>query len=171
MNSSAARIGYARVSTADQNLDAQLAALQAARCTMVRTETGDGATLIRCRWPVGYLERFLTRLLRLWMKVLRRRSQKDRHSWSRMQGWTEAHWPKLAIRHPWPDQLRSEHLADKRNGSFFVGVVENFPRRSLLDDAAMVHEHNLVRNLARESQLVSDNDGRAALKGEVADDR
>ena len=45
MNSSAARIGYARVSTADQNLDAQLAALEAARCTMVRTETGDGATL------------------------------------------------------------------------------------------------------------------------------
>ena len=45
MNSSAACIGYARVSTADQNLDAQLAALEAARCTMVRTETGDGATL------------------------------------------------------------------------------------------------------------------------------
>ena len=45
MNSSSARIGYARVSTADQNLDAQMAALQAARCTMVRTETGDGATL------------------------------------------------------------------------------------------------------------------------------
>ena len=45
MNSSATRIGYARGSTADQNLDAQLAALQAARCTMVRTETGDGATL------------------------------------------------------------------------------------------------------------------------------
>ena len=45
MNSSAARIGYARVSTADQNLDAQLAALEAARCTMVRTKTGDGATL------------------------------------------------------------------------------------------------------------------------------
>ena len=45
MNSSAARIGYARVSTADQNLDAQLAALEAARCTIVRTETGDGATL------------------------------------------------------------------------------------------------------------------------------
>ena len=45
MNSSAARIGYARVSTADQNLDAQMAALHAARCTMVRTETGDGATL------------------------------------------------------------------------------------------------------------------------------
>ena len=45
MNSSSARIGYARVSTADQNLDAQTAALQAAGCTIVRTETGDGTTL------------------------------------------------------------------------------------------------------------------------------
>ena len=48
MNNASARIGYARVSTADQNLDAQIAALDAARCTMVRmvrTETGNGATL------------------------------------------------------------------------------------------------------------------------------
>ena len=45
MNTSPTRIGYARVSTADQNLDAQLAALEAAGYTMVRTETGDGATL------------------------------------------------------------------------------------------------------------------------------
>ena len=45
MNTSAARIGYARVSTVDQNLDAQIAALEAAECTMIRTETRDGATL------------------------------------------------------------------------------------------------------------------------------
>ena len=45
MNNSSARIGYARVSTVDQNLDAQIAALKAAGCTMIRTETRDGATL------------------------------------------------------------------------------------------------------------------------------
>ena len=45
MNTSPARIGYARVSTADQNLDAQISALAKAGCTMFRTETGDGATL------------------------------------------------------------------------------------------------------------------------------
>ena len=47
MNSSTARIGYARVSTMDQNLDAQVAALEAAGCTMIRTETGSGASLER----------------------------------------------------------------------------------------------------------------------------
>ena len=45
MNHPSARIGYARVSTADQNLDAQMAALEAAGCTMIRTETGGGASL------------------------------------------------------------------------------------------------------------------------------
>ena len=39
------RSRVASLSTADQNLDAQIAALEAAGCTMVRTETGDGATL------------------------------------------------------------------------------------------------------------------------------
>ncbi len=45
MNTSTARIGYARVSTSDQNPDAQIAALEAAGCTMIRTETGSGTTL------------------------------------------------------------------------------------------------------------------------------
>ena len=47
MNTSAPRIGYARVSTADQTLDAQIQALEAAGCTMIRTETGSGTTLDR----------------------------------------------------------------------------------------------------------------------------
>ena len=47
MNSSTARIGYARVSTVDQNLDAQVAALEAAGCTMIRTEAGSGTSLER----------------------------------------------------------------------------------------------------------------------------
>ena len=45
MNTSTARIGYARVSTSDQNLDAQIAALEAAGCTLIRTETGSGTKL------------------------------------------------------------------------------------------------------------------------------
>ena len=45
MNNSTDRIGYARVSTVDQNPDAQIAALEAAGCTMIRTETRDGTTL------------------------------------------------------------------------------------------------------------------------------
>lgn len=45
MNKSTPRIGYARISTADQTLNAQVAALEAAGCTVIRTETRSGATL------------------------------------------------------------------------------------------------------------------------------
>ena len=45
MNTSPARIGYARTSTTGQNLDAQIAALEAAGCTMIRTEQKSGARL------------------------------------------------------------------------------------------------------------------------------
>jgi DNA invertase Pin-like site-specific DNA recombinase len=45
MNKLTPRIGYARISTADQTLDVQIAALEAAGCTMIRTETRSGATL------------------------------------------------------------------------------------------------------------------------------
>ena len=51
-----------------------------------------------------YLRRFVIRLKRMWHKILRRRSQKDRFSWARLSRLTETHWPKLKIRHPWPDQ-------------------------------------------------------------------
>ena len=58
MNSSTARIGYARVSTMDQNLDAQVAALEAAGCTMIRTETGSGTSL-ECRPELGIILDFI----------------------------------------------------------------------------------------------------------------
>ena len=45
MNSSGAKIGYARTSTVDQNLDAQIAALTDAGCGMVRREQKSGASL------------------------------------------------------------------------------------------------------------------------------
>ncbi|MDE0696315.1 MAG: recombinase family protein [Boseongicola sp.] len=44
MNTSTTHIGYARVSTSDQNPEAQVAALEAAGCTMIRTETGSGTS-------------------------------------------------------------------------------------------------------------------------------
>ena len=40
------RIGYARVSTKDQDLDIQIAKLKAAGCEIVRSETGSGASRI-----------------------------------------------------------------------------------------------------------------------------
>ena len=45
MNKSQAKIGYARTSTSDQNLDAQISALKTARCGIIRTEQKSGATL------------------------------------------------------------------------------------------------------------------------------
>lgn len=45
MNTSLTKIGYARTSTTDQNLDAQMTALKAAGCSMVRTEQKSGASL------------------------------------------------------------------------------------------------------------------------------
>ncbi len=45
MNTFQARIGYARTSTIDQNPDAQVKALEAAGCGVVRTERKSGTTL------------------------------------------------------------------------------------------------------------------------------
>jgi DNA invertase Pin-like site-specific DNA recombinase len=45
MNKSEVKIGYARTSTMEQNLDAQITALKAAGCGMVRTEQKSGASL------------------------------------------------------------------------------------------------------------------------------
>jgi DNA invertase Pin-like site-specific DNA recombinase len=45
VDKSPARIGYARTSTSDQNLDGQIAALEAAGCTMIRQEQKSGTKL------------------------------------------------------------------------------------------------------------------------------
>ncbi len=51
-----------------------------------------------------YLERFVLRLKRMWLLVLRRRSQKDHSTWADISRLTARHWPRLVIRHPWPDR-------------------------------------------------------------------
>ncbi|WP_104019705.1 recombinase family protein [Roseovarius nitratireducens] len=45
MNSSHVKIGYARTSTTEQNLEAQVSVLRAAGCGMIRTEQKSGASL------------------------------------------------------------------------------------------------------------------------------
>ena len=56
--------------------------------------------------PTSYrfLKRFVLRLKRLWLSILRRRSQKDRSTWASIERLTARHWPKLKIRHPWPTE-------------------------------------------------------------------
>ena len=56
--------------------------------------------------PTSYrfLGRFVQRLKVLWLRTLRRRSQKDRYSGDRMERLTAKYWPTLEIRHPWPSQ-------------------------------------------------------------------
>ena len=51
-----------------------------------------------------YLGRFVQRLKVLWLRTLRRRSQKDRYSGDRMERLTAKYWPTPEIRHPWPSQ-------------------------------------------------------------------
>ena len=51
-----------------------------------------------------YLQRFILVLKRLWLRLLRRRSQRDRIGWAQVAHLTVHYWPKLEIRHPWPNQ-------------------------------------------------------------------
>ena len=50
-----------------------------------------------------YLERFVQQVKRLWMDSLRRRSQKDRTTWERLEALVARLWPRIRIQHPWPD--------------------------------------------------------------------
>ena len=58
------------------------------------------------------LSKFVYVVKRLFMRTLRRRSQKDRTSWLSLGRLTNALWPAPTIRHPWPDQ----RLAVKTRG-------------------------------------------------------
>ena len=49
-----------------------------------------------------YLRQFVWRLRRSWIRGLRRRSQKDRFSWTWLMAISVKLWPKLRIVHPWP---------------------------------------------------------------------
>ena len=51
-----------------------------------------------------YLRQFVTRIMWLWLRALRRRSQKDCYTWARLTNLVSTYWPKLNIRHPWPNQ-------------------------------------------------------------------
>ena len=50
-----------------------------------------------------YLYRFVDRLKRMWLSILRRRSQKDRSTWASIDRLKAQYWPKPKVRHPWPD--------------------------------------------------------------------
>ena len=56
--------------------------------------------------PTSYkhLRKFVWWLKRKWLKVLRRRSQKDHFTWERLEGLTEAKWGRVKILHPWPNK-------------------------------------------------------------------
>ena len=50
------------------------------------------------------LKRFAFRLRRMWLRVLRRRSQMDRTKLDKLGRVAAAFWPPLQILHPWPEQ-------------------------------------------------------------------
>ena len=56
--------------------------------------------------PTSYpaLRRFGRVLKRLWLRALRRRSQRDRFSWERLDALCGRLWPRVSILHPWPAQ-------------------------------------------------------------------
>ena len=51
-----------------------------------------------------YLYRFVRSLRWLWWRELRRRSQKDRFDLAGIDKLSATFWPRLKIRHPWPER-------------------------------------------------------------------
>lgn len=51
-----------------------------------------------------HLKKFARRIMRMWRRMLSRRSQKGRFAWDRLRAIAKAFFPPVKIRHPWPDQ-------------------------------------------------------------------
>ena len=51
-----------------------------------------------------FLKQFENRLRQLWMRILRRRSQKARYPWEQLTALCQKLWPKVRILHTWPDE-------------------------------------------------------------------
>ncbi len=64
-----------------------------------------------------FLRVFRHRLQRLWMRALRRRSQRHGLDWKRLERMTGILWPRVLIRHPWPDRrLAAKHPRQEPDG-------------------------------------------------------
>ena len=55
-----------------------------------------------------YLAKFVWELRKVWMKCIRRRSQRAQFAWGRLRRMTEILWPRVTIRHSWPDRRAAE---------------------------------------------------------------
>src|SRR3990167_4758624 len=55
------------------------------------------------------LKSFRTEVQKLWLKTLRRRSQRDGTSWARMRPRIQRWIPAATIRHPWPTERFERH--------------------------------------------------------------
>ena len=73
-------------------------------------QTGEWLARVLQGWLICYavptscrsLKAFRHRLERLWLRELRRRSQKDRFAWGRLSALCNELWPPARILHPWP---------------------------------------------------------------------
>ena len=65
--------------------------------------------------PTSYrsLGTFVYQVKRIWMRMLRRRSQKDRFSWERLGRICRRLWPKVRIVHPWPTERFTVHTGGR----------------------------------------------------------
>lgn len=74
------------------------------------------------------LSSFVQAIRRMWLKVLRRRSQKDRFTWEHLKRVTKACWSPVRIVHPWPCKRFAVKLS--RQEPYALTRTYRFVRRS-----------------------------------------